>query len=132
MRKTSSVLVKICSFLILILSLVMLFIEGRIIVSLEWIVYDSFFNGLFRYILRFLLAAMFLFISLCELFYLYKNNNQFKLYVMITELILVITTILMNIYCTNYIDIISFRVMVIFITFKALYEYSSENKKVMS
>ena len=50
MKKTFSIIVKICSFLILILSLVMMFIEGRIIVSLEWTVYDSFFNGLFRYL----------------------------------------------------------------------------------
>lgn len=133
MKKTFSIIVKICSFLILILSLVMMFIEGRIIVSLEWTVYDSFFNGLFRYLLRFLLAGIFVFVSICELFNLYKNSNEFKLYVSIAELVLVITTIFMNIYFTNYIDIISFRLMLILITFKALYEYSRvENKKVAS
>ena len=133
MKKTFSIIVKICSFLILILSLVMMFIEGRIIVSLEWTVYDSFFNGLFRYLLRFLLAGIFLFVSMCELFNLYKNSNEFKLYISIAELVLVITTIFMNIYFTNYIDIISFRLMLILITFKALYEYSHvENKKEAS
>ena len=58
----------------LVLSLAFLVIEGRLIFSQDWIIYDSPIMGLIRYLLRFIFALGGLLMSIFELVNLKKRN----------------------------------------------------------
>ena len=117
-EKFAKILFYIVCSLVLVLSLAMIFIEGRILFSGEWQIYDSFYNGMFRYLMRFLLAVIFAFVSISELFKLFSKNLTFNMFLISIEIALVIISILMNIHFTNFFDYLSFRLMICFFTFK--------------
>ncbi len=98
----------------------MLVIELRLLLSLDYIVYDSIFNGFLRYFLRFLLSCAFLFMVLCETIKKLKENNFINKNLLFYEMLLLIVSIIMFILTTNYIGVISLILMIIFISLKLI------------
>lgn len=74
MRILGKTLFIITCVISLVLSLAFLVIEGRLIFSQDWIIYDSPLNGLIRYLLRFIFALGGLLMSIFELVNLKKKN----------------------------------------------------------
>lgn len=120
MRKTISILLYIISVIIGILSVAMMFIEGRLLLSGDFIIYDSVLNGLIRYLLRFIIASSYLFMVLCELIKSIRKNNFINNNLLFIELLLFMVSIIIFIFATNYIGIISFILMLLFIILKVL------------
>ena len=120
MRKTISILLYIISVIIGILSVAMMFIEGRLLLSGDFIIYDSVLNGLIRYLLRFIIASSYLFMVLCELIKSIRKNNFINNNLLFFELLLFMVSIVIFIFATNYIGIISFILMLLFIILKVL------------
>ena len=120
MRKTISILLYIISVIIGILSVAMMFIEGRLLLSGDFIIYDSVLNGLIRYLLRFIIASSYLFMVLCELIKSIRKNNFINNNLLFFELLLFMVSIIIFIFATNYIGIISFILMLLFIILKVL------------
>ena len=58
MSKLFRVLVYIFSSLAILLSLAFIFIEGRLLFSGDYLVYDSPFNGFIRYFFKFLVPSL--------------------------------------------------------------------------
>lgn len=120
MRKIISILLYIISVIIGILSVAMMFIEGRLLLSGDFIIYDSVLNGLIRYLLRFIIASSYLFMVLCELIKSIRKNNFINNNLLFFELLLFMVSIIIFIFATNYIGIISFILMLLFIILKVL------------
>lgn len=120
MRKTISILLYIISVIIGILSVAMMFIEGRLLLSGDFIIYDSVLNGLIRYLLRFIIASSYLFMVLCELIKSIRKNNFINNNLLFFELLLFMVSIIIFIFATNYIGVISFILMLLFIILKVL------------
>ena len=120
MRKTISILLYIISVIIGILSVAMMFIEGRLLLSGDFIIYDSVLNGLIRYLLRFIIASSYLFMVLCELIKGIRKNNFINNNLFFFELLLFMVSIIIFTFATNYIGIISFILMLLFIILKVL------------
>ena len=74
MRILGKTLFIITCVISLVLSLAFLVIDGRLIFSQDWIIYDSPLNGLIRYLLRFIFALGGLLMSIFELVNLKKKN----------------------------------------------------------
>lgn len=104
----------------MLLSLVMMVIELRLIISLDFIIYDSPINGFIRYLLRFLLAFSYLFMVLCEIIKKLKNNSFIKNNLLIFNLSLLITSIIIYFTTTNYINNIVLILMIAYISIKLL------------
>ena len=120
MRKIISILLYIISVIIGILSVAMMFIEGRLLLSGDFIIYDSVLNGLIRYLLRFIIASSYLFMVLCELIKGIRKKELISKNLLFFELLLFMVSIIIFTFATNYIGIISFILMLLFIILKVL------------
>ena len=100
------ILLTIFCFIVLIFSLAMIFIEGRLIISLDWIAYDNAVNGLIRYLFRFLISLFAFMTVLFEFINLFKKQNNLFYYLLFSEISLVIISIIILILTTNYIGIV--------------------------
>ena len=108
MKKVIDILLKvlqclICS-IIIILSLAFMFIEARLLISLDWSIYDFAFNGFIRYLFRFLLALFAL--SVCVFEFINLKKKTLSKYLFIADLSLVLMSVIALIYTANYVGII--------------------------
>lgn len=120
MKKIISILFYFIGSIIMLLSLVMMVIELRLIISLDFMIYDSPINGFIRYFLRFSLAFLYLFMVLCEIIKKLKNNSFIKNNLLIINLSLLIASIIIYFTTTNYINIIVLILMIAYISIKLL------------
>ena len=67
MKKLLNVLLIIFCIISSILSLVFIVIEARLLVSLDWSIYDNAFNGMIRYLFRLLLSLFVLLVSISNI-----------------------------------------------------------------
>lgn len=105
MSKFCRVLVYIFSSIIIILSLAFIFIEGRLVFSGEYLVYDSPFNGFVRYFFRLILALLVLGKSIME-FTKIGKNGMLKEYLFYGDISLLLMSIIILIFSTNYVGLI--------------------------
>ena len=105
MSKFCRVLVYIFSSIIIILSLAFIFIEGRLVFSGEYLVYDSPFNGFVRYFFRLILALLVLGKSILE-FTKIGKNGMLKEYLFYGDISLLLMSIIILIFSTNYVGLI--------------------------
>ena len=105
MSKFCRVLVYIFSSIIIILSLAFIFIEGRLVFSGDYLVYDSPFNGFVRYFFRLLLALLVLGKSILE-FTKIGKNGMLKEYLFYGDISLLLMSIIVLIFSTNYVGLV--------------------------
>ena len=105
MSKFCRVLVYIFSSIIIILSLAFIFIEGRLVFSGDYLVYDSPFNGFVRYFFRLLLSFLVLGKSVLE-FTKIGKNGMLKEYLFYGDISLLLMSIIILIFSTNYVGLV--------------------------
>lgn len=120
MKIASKILLIVVSCVILLLSLVMMFVYGRLIVCKDFMIYDSPLNGFIRYFLRFVLSGLYLFMSIIEIMSLDKKSIFIKKNQYFFEVLLLISSVIILVFSTNYIGLVIFGLMVIFHLFKTL------------
>ena len=107
MRRLLNILMVFVCSIIIILALAFIFLEGRLIFSLDWIVYDNNVNGLIRYLFRLLLAVIVITVAALEIVNIKKNNRLIGDYLLFAEGGLVVAAIVIMNNTTNYIDYVS-------------------------
>lgn len=95
----------ITSFLML-LSIFFIVIEGRTLLSREISIFNNVAGGYVTYSSRFILALLILFISVISLIYFIRKNNKLSIYVYFFSLTVLISSVIISIYATNFIDIL--------------------------
>ena len=104
----------------LVLSLAFLVIEGRLIFSQDWIIYDSPIMGLIRYLLRFIFALGGLLMSIFELVNLKKRNPFIGLCLFNANFSLLVMSIILMILGSNGVGTILLVVSLMIISTKML------------
>lgn len=104
----------------LVLSLAFLVIEGRLIFSQDWIIYDSPINGLIRYLLRFIFALGGLLMSIFELVNLKKRNPFIGLCLITANYSFLVISIILMILGSNGVGTILLVVSLMFFATKML------------
>ena len=116
MKKFIKILTCIFSIITMILSVVFIVIEGRLVFSLEWIIYDNPFNGLIRYLFR-LIIALFIFIkSILEIVHLNKNKE----YLFFMNLLCVLSSVIIVFFASNYIGVIMIILSIVLLILQIL------------
>ena len=110
-----------------ILALAFLFVEGRLLFSLDWSIYDSAFGGCLRYAMRFLLALFALFVCAAEFATLKKKSDFWSQYLLFANVALAVIAVIVGIFATNYADLAVCAVGAIVLAVKLLC-YLSERK----
>ena len=122
MNKLFKVLLVIISSIIMILSLAFIVIEGRLLFSGDWLIYDNPFNGFIRYLCRLLIAIFAFTKSLLEVIYINKEHS-IKEYLLYGDISLVLMSLSILVFSSNYIGIIctvlaNLLLLVKFVNFK--------------
>ena len=122
MNKLFKVLLVIISSIIMILSLAFIVIEGRLLFSGDWLIYDNPFNGFIRYLCRLLIAIFAFTKSLLEVIYINKEHS-IKEYLYYGDISLVLMSLSILVFSTNYVGIIctvlaNLLLLVKFVNFK--------------
>ena len=89
----------------LILSLTFIVIEGRLLFSGDWLIYNNPLNGFIRYLFRFLLALFVLIKGIIE----FKNLNEYtniQEYLFFSDLGLFLAAVVIYITSTNYVGVV--------------------------
>lgn len=106
--------------IILILSLIFVFIEGRLLISLDWIIYDNAFNGFIRYFFRLLFAILCIFVVILEFINMKKNNKTLTFYLIISNISLLISSFIIFLFGTNYVGIVVLGVAMFYTLIKGI------------
>ena len=122
MSKLFKVLLVIVSSIVMLLSLAFIVIEGRLLFSGDWLIYDSPFNGFIRYLCRLLIAIFAFTKSLLEVIYINKKHS-IKEYLYYGDISLVLISLSVLVFSTNYVGIIctvlaNLLLLVKFVNFK--------------
>ena len=105
MNKLFKVLLVIISSIIMILSLAFIVIEGRLLFSGDWLIYDSPLLGCIRYLGRLLLSVFAFTKCLLEIIYINKEH-KLKEYLGYADIGLVVMSVVILIFSTNYVGLV--------------------------
>ncbi len=132
MKKTGKIIAYIAAAWIILFSIVFIVIEGRTLFSGDWLLYENKVDAFFRYFFRLLLSLYALFISISTYIVLgKKNENQIiNFYCSFGVLALLVSSIIMSVFATNYIDILLLVFPLIYSIGVMLYFYSIRLKQV--
>ena len=97
--------------ILILISLVFVFIEGRLLVSLDWIIYDNAFNGFIRYFFRLLIAVICIFTAILEFINMKKSSKTIEFYLNNISIGLLCSAIIVLITATNYAGLAVFGVI---------------------
>ena len=125
MKKLFNILYYFVCSIILILAIVMSFLEARLIVSLDFVLYDNAFNGFIRHFLRLIIALSYLLMVLIVFIKKLRNNDFIKKHFVFLEFGLLIISYILYLTTANYIGLVCFILMGLYSVCKFLrYKFS--------
>lgn len=107
MKKVLNIFNVIISSIVLLLSLVFIFIEGRLLFSGDWLIYDNVILGMFKYLFRLIIAISAGMYSILTFINIKKKSGILTNFLFMLSICLFIISIFMLIYTANYVDKIS-------------------------
>lgn len=107
MKKVLNIFNVIISSIVLLLSLIFIFIEGRLLFSGDWLIYDNVILGMFKYLFRLIIAISAGMYSILTFINIKKKSGILTNFLFMLSICLFIVSIFMLIYTANYVDKIS-------------------------
>ena len=117
MKKILNILLCFVCVIIIILSLAFTFIEARLLLSLDWSIYDNPANGFIRYLFRLVLALFALAIGLFEIINVFKKE-KIELLLLLSDFSLLIMSIIIAIFSTNYVGLVCLGLSILLLIIK--------------
>lgn len=105
MNKVCKILLIVFASIALVWSFLFIILDGRLLFSGDWIVYDSPLFGFFKYLSRFLLSVFAFTKSLFEIIK-HKRKEEFKEYLLYADISLIIMSIFALIFTANFMGLI--------------------------
>lgn len=105
MKKLFKILIVFLSSIIMLFAFAFIFIEGRLLFSGDWLVYDSPIMGFIRYLSRLLIAIGVFMKSLLEIIYINKDK-KIKEYLWYLDIAYILIAICVIAFSANYVGII--------------------------
>ena len=119
MKKILNILLCFICSIIIILSLAVIFIEGRLLISLDWSIYDNPINGFIRYLFRLIIACFSLTVALLEIINIFKKFN-FSIVLLFLDISLMLSCIIILLFSTNYVGLVCLTLSTLLLLFKTL------------
>ncbi len=120
MKKLINTIFYVVTSMILVIAFVMSIIEIRLLISGDFLLCENVIVGFVKYLLRLIISLCFVFVMISELFKSIQqihfiNNNLYFI-----EWLLFVSSIVVLLYGTNYIGLVTFIFSSLFILFKTL------------
>ena len=119
MKKILNILLCFICSVIIILSLAFIFIEGRLLISLDWSIYDNPINGFIRCLFRLIIACFSLTVALLEIINIFKKFN-FSIVLLFLDISLILSCFIILLFSTNYVGLVCFTLSALLLLFKTL------------
>ena len=101
-----NILLCVIYFIVIILSLAFIIIEARLLISLDFIIYDNAINGFIRYFLR-LVISLYVFVTAIFVYInIIKEKEKISKLLLISILSIFIVSIILLFTTTNYVGFI--------------------------
>lgn len=123
MKRLVNIIFSVICTIIIIFSAVFAFLQARLIFSLDWIIYDNSFNGLIRYLFRFIISLFALITMILELINIKKNNKDLYIYLCVFDLSLLVASIIISLFATNYVGLVCLLLSTILVIIKLIKVY---------
>ena len=121
MKIVRNILVGFFSIIIFVLSLAFIVIEGRLLFSLDWTIYDKVIFGFLRYFFRFLIAISLCIYSIVEFINMKKKSEKIQFILFIYNVCLVIVSIFLLFQATNMVGEIAISLSLLILLVKVLF-----------
>ena len=121
MKIVRNILVGFFSIIIFVLSLAFIVIEGRLLFSLDWTIYDNVIFGFLRYFFRFLIAIISCIYSIVEFINMKKKSEKIQFILFIYNVCLVIVSIFLLFQATNMVGEIALSLSLLILLVKVLF-----------
>ena len=106
MKILVNILLGFINFIVIILSLAFILIEARLLISLDFLIYDNIINGFIRYFLR-AIIAMYVFVTAIFVYInMIKEKEKISKLLLISILSIFIVSIILLFTTTNYVGFI--------------------------
>ena len=106
MKKLLVITYYIFSGIIIFLAVAFCIIEGRLLFSGDWTIYESAFQGFIQYLCRFLMSLFALSMGLLPFINKLRPNQKIIEFLKIGSLALVVMSAIVCIFATNYVGVI--------------------------
>ena len=106
MKKVMNIVLIGFSTIFGLFALAFAFLEARLLVSLDWTIYDFAFNGFIRYFLRLIIALAALAVCVIQIKNVIKENEKVSKVLYLVDFLLLLISIVIAIFATNYVGII--------------------------
>ncbi len=124
MKKAGKILSYIFAAFVILFSLVFIVIEGYNLFSGDWMLYENAINGFVRYLCRFILALFGITIGIFTYFALSKKSNKTMFtYFYFGTFALLISSIIVSLTATNYLDILFIILPILYFLSSVLYYF---------
>ncbi len=122
MKKVGKILSYIFAGFVIFFSLIFIVIEGYNLFSCDWLNYENTINGFFRYFCRFIIAIFGIIIGIFTYFALNKKENKLiQMYYFFGTFTLLISSIIISRFSTNYLDILFSTIPLLYFLSSLLY-----------
>lgn len=126
MKKITNALFYLVTSIILLLSFVMIIVETRLLISTDFMLSENVFIGFIKYLLRLIISISFFLVMIIELIKSHKRFEFIKQYLYFIEWMLFVSSVVVLVYGTNYIGILTFTLSSIFILLKTIIVLSNQ------
>lgn len=126
MKKITNALFYLITSIILLLSFVMLIVETRLLISTDFMLSENVFIGFIKHLLRLIISISFFLVMIIELIKSLKRFEFIKQYLFFIEWMLFVSSVVVLVYGTNYIGILTFTLSSIFILLKTIIVLSNQ------
>ena len=130
MKILKNILIGFLSIVIFILSLAFIVIEGRLLFSLDWIIYDNTVFAFLRYLFRFMISLFTLVYAILEFVNMKKKSEKLNYIFFIYNICLFGTSIFLIIYATNMVGEIALCISLVMLLVKVIFMFLKTNKKL--
>jgi hypothetical protein len=121
MKIVRNILVGFFLVIIFVLSLAFIVIEGRLLLSLDWTIYDNVVFGFLRYFFRFLIAIVTSIYVILEFINMKKKSEKLNFILFIYNICLVIVSVFLLAEATNMVGEIAILLSLIILLIKGLF-----------
>ena len=121
MKIVRNILVGFFLVIIFVLSLAFIVIEGRLLLSLDWTIYDNVVFGFLRYFFRFLIAVVTSIYVILEFINMKKKSEKLNFILFIYNICLVIVSVFLLSEATNMVGEIAILLSLIILLIKGLF-----------
>lgn len=128
MKIVRNILVGFFLVIIFVLSLAFIVIEGRLLLSLDWTIYDNVVFGFLRYFFRFLIAMVTSIYVILEFINMKKKSEKLNFILFIYNICLVIVSVFLLAEATNMVGEIAILLSLIILLIKGLFIFLVNKK----